>query len=261
MTNVLITGAASPGGIGRATARAFIEAGAHPILVDIDEAGLADARAKLGDAVTTHVADLSDAAAIAALVEQLDGVTLDALINNAARVERVPFDAMTPEKWRHLTSVNLDAAVELTRLCLPLLERSAAPSVVNLSSVMGGPWGWGQHVHYSAAKGALEAATRALAVELGPRGIRVNAIAPGFIATAQSTGAEQGGGADRLQSAARFIPLRRIGVPPEVAEVVTFLCSPGARYITGATLVVDGGLTLGDTFALFRLLDDAKGAE
>jgi 3-oxoacyl-[acyl-carrier protein] reductase len=111
---------------------------------------------------------------------------------------------------------------------------------------MGSPWGWSEHVHYSASKAAVEGLTRALAVEAGPFGVTVNAVAPGFIRTNQSLDAVNSGGEEGMRKSVGFIPLKRIGGPEDVAEVIAFLCSDAARYVTGQVLLVDGGITLGD---------------
>ena len=111
---------------------------------------------------------------------------------------------------------------------------------------MGGWWGWSEHVHYNAAKAGIEGLTRGLAVELGPHGVTVNAVALGFIWTAQSMSVEHSVGPEGLKRFAPYVPLRRIGDPEDIAGVVLFLASDAARYITGQTLLVDGGVTLGD---------------
>ena len=105
-------------------------------------------------------------------------------------------------------------------------------------------YGWAEHVHYSAAKAGILGLVRGLAAELGPEGIRVNGVAPGFIRTAQSLSEEHSMGEAGLQAAAPSIPLRRIGHPDDVADVITFLASDASRYITGQTILVDGGLTI-----------------
>jgi 3-oxoacyl-[acyl-carrier protein] reductase len=134
-----------------------------------------------------------------------------------------------------------------------MTERGAG-AIVNFSSLMGHPWGWSDHVHYSASKAAIEGLTRALAVELGPHGIRVNAVAPGFIVTAQSTSREHSVGPEGLELAVPYIPLRRIGQPEDISDVVLFLASDAARYVTGQVLLADGGITLGDLRTAFAAI-------
>jgi 3-oxoacyl-[acyl-carrier protein] reductase len=123
---------------------------------------------------------------------------------------------------------------------------------VAISSLMGCAWGWAEHVHYSASKAAIEGLTRALAVEVGPHGITVNAIAPGFIWTNQSLDPVNSSGAEGMRRSVACIPLRRVGRPDDVADVIVFLCSDAARYITGQVILVDGGITLGDIAPLLR---------
>jgi 3-oxoacyl-[acyl-carrier protein] reductase len=116
---------------------------------------------------------------------------------------------------------------------------------------MGGWWGWTEHVHYNASKSGIEGFTRGLAMELGPHGVTVNAVAPGFVWTAQSMSVEHSVGPEGLKLAVPYVPLRRIGDPEDIAEVVLFLASDASRYMTGQTLLVDGGITLGDLGSVF----------
>jgi 3-oxoacyl-[acyl-carrier protein] reductase len=118
-------------------------------------------------------------------------------------------------------------------------------AIVALSSIMGVAYGWDEHVHYSAAKSGVVGLVRGLAVELARSGIRVNGIAPGYIRTAQALSREHSLGPEGLEKAASFIPMGRVGEPDDIADVALFLASPAARYITGQTIVVDGGLLVG----------------
>jgi 3-oxoacyl-[acyl-carrier protein] reductase len=116
--------------------------------------------------------------------------------------------------------------------------------MVAISSIAGGVYGWGEHAHYAAAKAGVLGLTSSLAVELAPRGVRVNAVIPGLIETPQSLDPVNSYGPEGLAAAGAGIPLGRVGHPEEIAEVVTFLCSPRASYLTGQAIVVDGGLTV-----------------
>jgi 3-oxoacyl-[acyl-carrier protein] reductase len=116
--------------------------------------------------------------------------------------------------------------------------------IIAVSSISGITYGWGEHVHYSAAKAGILGLIRGLAAELGPDGIRVSGVAPGFIRTAQSLSEEHSMGQAKLEAQASSIPLQRIGEPEDVADVILFLASDSARYITGQTILVDGGLTI-----------------
>jgi 3-oxoacyl-[acyl-carrier protein] reductase len=131
--------------------------------------------------------------------------------------------------------------------------RAAAPgmasrkrgAIVALSSIMGVAYGWDEHVHYSAAKSGVVGLVRGLAVELARSGIRVNGVAPGYIRTAQALSVEHSLGPEGLAQAASFIPLGRVGEPEDIADVILFLASPAARYLTGQVVAVDGGLLVG----------------
>ena len=132
------------------------------------------------------------------------------------------------------------------RAVAPQMISRGSGRIISLSSLMGGWWGWSEHVHYNASKSGIEGLTRGLAMELGPHGVTVNAVAPGFIWTAQSMSVEHSVGPEGLALAVPFMPLRRIGDPEDIADVVLFLASDASRYMTGQTLLVDGGITLGD---------------
>jgi 3-oxoacyl-[acyl-carrier protein] reductase len=177
--------------------------------------------------------------------------SVDVLVNNAGIARRAAFSTMSEEEFRRTLDVNLGGCFNCARAVVPGMLARGAGAIINVSSLMGSPWGWAEHAHYSASKAAIEGLTRGLAVELGPYGIRVNGVAPGYIRTAQSTDQVHSVGSEGLELAAPFIPLRRVGEPGEVADVVLFLASEDARYVTGQTLLTDGGITLGDLGAVF----------
>jgi 3-oxoacyl-[acyl-carrier protein] reductase len=118
-------------------------------------------------------------------------------------------------------------------------------AIVALSSIMGVAYGWDEHVAYSSAKAGVVGLVRALAVELAPHGVRVNGVAPGYIRTAQLLSEEHSLGPAGAEKAGAFIPMGRIGEPEEIADVILFLASQSARYMTGQVVVVDGGLLVG----------------
>jgi 3-oxoacyl-[acyl-carrier protein] reductase len=244
----LITGAGI--GIGRATALAFAGAGHHVVVTDVLEAdGRATAKA-IGDAGGSgefqplDVTDTERVNAVVADVEARHGA-LDALVANAGIAHRVPLSQMTDAKWDHTFDVDLKGIFRVVRAALPGMRTRGQGAIVALSSIMGVAYGWDEHVHYSAAKSGVVGLVRGLAVELARSGIRVNGIAPGYIRTAQALSREHSLGPEGLEKAASFIPMGRVGEPDDIADVALFLASPAARYITGQTIVVDGGLLVG----------------
>ncbi len=179
--------------------------------------------------------DVADGAAVEeALAPRLADAVPDVLVNNAGFAKDGVFAMMPYEDWRGVLAVHLDGFFHLTsRVMHPMLRRRSG-LVLNIVSISG-QTGVGGQVNYSAAKAGLIGATRSLAVEVGRRGVRVNAIAPGFIETDMTAGVPK----DKVLP---LIPLQRFGSVDDVAAVAAFLCSPGAAYITGQVLSVNGGL-------------------
>lgn len=242
---VLVTGAAR--GIGRGIALASAEAGARVFLVDVDLAGAEDTARTivcLGGSALASYCDVSDVAsrdaALDAAARSPFG-TPDILVNNAG--VQVVGDPLTlnEDAWRQTLAVNLEAPFRLTQsLAREWVARGVDGAVVNIASIAGRVH-FPLHAAYSASKAALRALTGALALELAPHGIRVNAVAPGHIDTAMSLVARDPiARAERL----REIPLARLGTPDDVASVVVYLASRRAAYVTGQTVTVDGGYTL-----------------
>lgn len=245
---VLITGAGI--GIGKATAEAFARSGDHVVVTDILEAEGKAVAAAIRDAggsaefLRLDVRSTAEAEATVAAVEARRGA-IDVIVANAGIAHRVPLEQLDDEKWDLTFDIDLKGMIRVVRPALAAMKARGAGAIVCVSSIMGVAYGWDEHVHYSAAKSGVVGLVRGLAVELARSGIRVNGIAPGYIRTAQLLSEEHSLGPAGAEAAGAFIPMGRIGEPEEIADVIVFLASNAARYMTGQTVVVDGGLLVG----------------
>jgi 3-oxoacyl-[acyl-carrier protein] reductase len=236
----LVTGASR--GIGRATALALADAGAAVAVGFGAGATAADEVAAIirdnGGRAATLGADLSDMAAAAALVERTAAElgAIDIVVNNAGITRDNLAVRISDADWDDVLAVDLSAAFRICRAALRPMLRRRDGRIINISSVAGVVGNPGQ-ANYSAAKAGLIGLTKALCREVGSRGITVNAVAPGFIATDMTRAL-----GDALDAAIAAVPLRRLGSAEEVAAAVRFLALPEAAYITGHVLHVDGGL-------------------
>ncbi|MFH9570934.1 SDR family NAD(P)-dependent oxidoreductase [Streptomyces sp. NPDC017230] len=242
---VLITGAAR--GIGAATARRFAAEGARVLLTDVDASAARRTAAELteqGLTAEAFVCDVADRASVeAAVAHAVDTFgTLDVLVNNAyACTPDAPlFEDEPDEAWARDLDVTLTGAYRCCRAALPHLAASGRGAVVSVGSV-NGVQDFGNHA-YSAAKAGLASLTRTLAGHAAPRGVRVNLVTPGTVRTTAWEGREED-----LAAVRRLYPLGRVGEPEDIAAAVAFLASRDASWITGTTLVVDGGLTAVNT--------------
>ena len=228
----IITGAAS--GIGAAAVARLIADGVAVLAVDVTGDGLKGTH--------TLIADLGDAAAFAAIAEaaqaKLGG--LDILINNAGVCPVGSFDEMTEAMWDHALSINVTAAMKLTRAVLPMLRASSAARVINTGSILS-RYGDAGLVAYATSKHAILGLTRALAAELGPQGITVNCVQPGAISTGMTKPMFETNPESLAYYAGRSV-LGRIGQPEDIADVMAFLASDDSRFITGQGILVDGGV-------------------
>ena len=241
----LVSGAGN--GIGLAIAHCFAAEGAHVYLADVDATAVMQAAERItatGGKATGLGCDVSRGQDVTALLRAIGEAhgRLDVLVNNAGVNVRGDFRHMSDADWVKIREVNLDGVVRLARDGFELLRQSKHASLINLASIMTHR-GLRQLAAYSATKGAVAALTRALAVEYASFGIRVNALAPGFIDTAMTNRVL------RNPMLAKALldrtPMRRFGTGEDVARVALFFASDDSAYVTGAELAVDGGMAAG----------------
>jgi NAD(P)-dependent dehydrogenase (short-subunit alcohol dehydrogenase family) len=238
---VLITGAAR--GIGAASARRFATEGARVLLTDVDPDAARQTAGELAEqglAAEAFACDVADRASVeAAVAHAVDRFgTLDVLVNNAyaCSPDAPLFEDEPDDAWARDLDVTLTGAYRCCRAALPHLAASGRGAVVSIGSV-NGLQDFGNHA-YSAAKAGLASLTRTLAGHAAPRGVRVNLVTPGTVRTTAWEGRDED-----LAAVRRLYPLGRVGEPEDIAAAVAFLASRDASWITGTTLVVDGGLT------------------
>lgn len=238
MKRALVTGGS--GGIGTAICKRLAADGHHVLVhanrsLDKAAAVVAEIQATGGSAEAVAF-DVTDRAATAAALDTLlEGGAIQIVVNNAGIHDDAVFPGMSGEQWDRVIDVSLNGFFNVTQpLTLPMI-RTRWGRIVNVSSVAAVAGNRGQ-VNYSAAKGALHAASKSLALELASRGISVNVVAPGVIATEMSEGAFD---ADAVK---KLVPMQRAGQPEEVAELVAFLASDKAAYISGQVISINGGM-------------------
>lgn len=240
----VVTGAAS--GIGFAAAEALLRRGLSVVIVDRDRDGVrsaAEALRPLGhvSAITTDMSRTEEVQALFAQVRE-DYGRVDAIVNNAGMQRSGPITDFNESDWDLLLGVNPKSCFLAAKFGAPLLKDSGGGAIVNIASIAGLRGGPGQTA-YSASKGAIVAFSRALAIELASDNIRVNCLAPGWVDTPFNAPAiEVIGGRSNLEAMVEAtVPLKRQGTPAEIASAVAFLATDDSTYMTGQTIVVDGG--------------------
>jgi 3-oxoacyl-[acyl-carrier protein] reductase len=238
-------------GIGKAIVQTLAREGAKVAFV---YRGSADAARELeaeiaaaGGVAKAYQADVADFAQCEKVVDAIvsEWGRVDILVNNAGVVRDKLFLQMEADDWNTVIGTNLGGPFAFCKaVAKPMAFKQRSGRIINLSSIAATHVNVGQ-ANYAASKGAINSFTKVLAAELGRRNVLVNAVAPGFIETDMSAAVLNMAGGDKIKNA---VPLRRLGKPDDIANVVLFLCSPAASYVTGQVITVDGGLSLGAHF-------------
>jgi 3-oxoacyl-[acyl-carrier protein] reductase len=236
----LVTGAAR--GIGEAIALTLAREGADVVVTDVDLEGaqrVAQEIERLGRKARAIQADVSQREAVQRLVSEAVSVfgQIDILVNNAGIIRRGTFLEHDPQAWEKVLSVNLGGTFNCAKEVVPLMIKQGGGKIINISSVVGKMGDIASAPSYGTSKGAINTFTKSLAREMAPYGINVNAVAPHAIETDMSREWSE----EKRRQIVEAIPLKRLGKPEEVAEVVAFLASDGAGFITGQILDVNGG--------------------
>lgn len=238
----VVTGGSS--GIGRACVDALLEHGSRVAVLDLGGHGDPTRTANAEGRLLHLQCDVSDRNAVATAFKNVQDQWggLDVLINSAGISRPGPSETLAPQDWELMVDVHLTGAMWACQAAFPALSASESPVIVNLSSVAGRV-GMPHRASYNAVKSGIEGLTRSLAVEWASHGIRCNAVAPGYVDTTFTQTLEEQGKLHKKPIVDRT-PLRRFAQPEEIAATILFLASPAASFITGHTLVADGGLTI-----------------
>ena len=239
----IVTGGAS--GIGLAIVQKFIQNDIFTIVIGRDEKKLQAVKDILGGKGNAIQFDLNDLKSIPQLIKDIHGRygQIDILVNNAGINMKKPFTEVTDEEFQSILHTNLNAVFSLSRETVKVMEQQGSGSIINISS-MAAKYGLPKVIAYSASKSAIEGMTAAMAVELSPKGIRVNAIAPGFIIT-DMTDKAFNADPERKQKAIGRTPMGYMGKPEDIGEAAFFLATGASKYITGTSIRVDGGNAIG----------------
>lgn len=239
----IVTGAAR--GIGKAIAIKFASEGANVAFTDLKIDEVANETLKeletLGVKAKAYASNAADFADTAAVVKQIheDFGSIDILVNNAGITRDGLMMRMSEQQWDMVINVNLKSAFNFVHACTPIMMRQRSGSIINMASVVGVHGNAGQS-NYSASKAGMIGLAKSIAQELGSRGVRANAIAPGFIETDMTAALPE----EVKKEWANKIPLRRGGTPEDVANVATFLASDMSSYVSGQVIQVDGGMNM-----------------
>jgi NAD(P)-dependent dehydrogenase (short-subunit alcohol dehydrogenase family) len=239
----IVTGGTA--GLGLAIAEKFTQHNIFTVIIGRDMEKLQAAKMALGENAATIPFDLNNMKEIPALVKQVHQQygRIDILVNNAGINMKKNFSEVTDEDFQNILNVNVNAVFSMSREVVKVMEEQGSGSIINISS-MAALYGLPKVIAYTASKSAIEGMTRAMAVELSPKGIRVNSIAPGFIETAMSAKALNND-PERKQKVLGRTPMGHLGKPEDVAETALFLAIDSSKYITGTSIRVDGGNAIG----------------
>lgn len=239
----IVTGGGS--GLGRAIARAFTEKKITTILVGRDEAKLKKTQLELGDDCHYRVADLSNLSVIPELIAGIvaEFGRIDILVNNAGINQKKVFTEVTDTEFQQILTTNLCAVFSMSRETVNQMLKQKSGCIINISS-MAAQYGLPKVIAYTASKSAIDGMTRAMATELSPMGIRVNAIAPGFIYS-EMTEKALNSDPERKAKVMGRTPMGHMGQPDDIAGAAAYLSSDQAKYVTGVILPVDGGNSIG----------------
>lgn len=239
----IVTGGGS--GIGLAIAEKFVATGITTIIIGRNQTRLKAATQRLGQLCHPISFDLNNLSRIPGLVKKIaaDYGQIDILVNNAGINLKKDFTEVTDEEFQQIMQTNVSAVFTLSREVVKVMKKQKSGSIINISS-MASQYGLPKVIAYTASKSAIEGMTRAMAVELSPKGIRINCIAPGFIATDMSSRALSND-KERREKVMSRTPLGHLGEPADIANAAWYLSNGDADYVTGVVLPVDGGNSIG----------------
>jgi NAD(P)-dependent dehydrogenase (short-subunit alcohol dehydrogenase family) len=239
----IVTGGAS--GIGYAITEKFVNCGIRTVIIGRNQEKLKKAKDQLGKLCMPVCFDLNDLKSIPKQVKQIEEKygSIDILVNNAGINLKKEFTKVSDEEFESIILTNVSSVFALSREVVKFMIKKGKGNIINISS-MASQYGLPKVIAYTASKSAIEGMTRAMAVELSPKGILVNCIAPGFIATDMS-GKALNGDVERMRKVLSRTPLGKLGNPADVAEAAYFLASEKSGYLTGIILPVDGGNSIG----------------